>query len=138
MRASWAVIIAFAVAPIYSQNTPSRVSLASADAVVVGTLHRDFKFPWFDGWNERGHIEVERVLKGVIKPGTPLSFAWERDFRPGWCLTRPDWRGAVGKRGIWVLHRNGIQYRAHDPFTGFLESGEISRHEVLHPLASRN
>jgi hypothetical protein len=24
------------------------------DVVVIGTLYSDFKFPWFDGWNERG------------------------------------------------------------------------------------
>ena len=87
--------------------------------VVVGTLQDDFRFPWFDGWNERGHIIVEQVLKGSLKPGTHLSFAWEWDFRQGWCLTRPDWRGAVGKRGIWFLRRDGNRYRAPELFSGF-------------------
>jgi hypothetical protein len=90
-----------------------------ADAVVVGTLYRDFSFPWFDGWNERGHIVVEQVLKGTVKVGSNLSFAWERDFWQGWCLTRRDWRPAIGKRGIWLITRDGDRYRALDLFSGF-------------------
>jgi hypothetical protein len=95
--------------------------LARADVIVVGVLRRDFLFPWIDGWNERGHISVERVLKGNIGKAPNLLFAWERDFRQGWCLTRPDWRGAVGKRGIWLLVQKGNQYRADDPFFGYLD-----------------
>jgi len=96
-------------------------SLAKVDVVVVGKLYSDFKFPWFDGWNERGHIQVDRVLKGDIGNVDSLPFAWERDFRQGWCLTRPDWRGAVGKPGIWLLNRDGSRYRAADLFIGHLD-----------------
>jgi hypothetical protein len=95
--------------------------LAKVDVVVVGELHGDFKFPWFDGWNERGHIQVDRVLKGDIGNVHSLPFAWERDFHQGWCLTRPEWRGAVGKPGIWLLSRDGNRYRAPDLFIGFLD-----------------
>ena len=96
-------------------------SLAKVDVVLVGKLYGDFKFPWFDGWNERGHIQVDRVLKGDIGNVRSLPFAWERDFHPGWCLTRPDWRSAVGKSGIWLLRHDGNRYRAPDLFIGFLD-----------------
>src|SRR5579862_9398957 len=95
------------------------VELNHADIVVIGSLREDFKFPWIDGWNERGHIDVERTLKGSTSQ-TKVPFAWERDFRASWCLTRPDWRGAVGVRGIWMLLRDGQHYRA-PLFSGFLD-----------------
>ena len=107
----------------------SLAGLGPADLVIIGTLHQDFKFPWIDGWNERGRIDVERTLKGSSKQGK-LNFAWERDFRAGWCLTRPDWRGAVGRRGIWVLTRDGCRHRSPNLFGGFLDMehlGEISK-----------
>jgi len=121
MHRVWAVLITLAVTPLHPQEGLSPSSLANADAVVVGTLNRDFKFPWLDGWNERGHIQVERVLKGEIGRVRSLPFAWERPFLQGWCLTRPDWRGVVGKRGIWLLRRDGNRYRAPDLFGGFLD-----------------
>jgi hypothetical protein len=96
-------------------------SLKKADVIVIGTLARDYGFPWFDGWNERGHIRVERILKGNISDARVLKFAWERDFQPGWCLTRPDWRGAIGKRGIWLLTKDSHLYRSPDLFGGYLE-----------------
>ena len=115
-----AALIALVVTPLHAQEgCPSCIE--KAEVVVIGTLNRDFKFPWLDGWNERGHIQVERVLKGEIGTVRNLPFAWERDFRPGWCRTRPDWRGVVGKRGIWLLSREGNRYRAHDLFDGFLD-----------------
>jgi hypothetical protein len=90
------------------------------DLVIVGTLRQDFKFPWVDGWNERGHIEVGHTLKGSVQQAT-LPFAWERDFRPMWCLTRPDWRGEIGRPGIWFLTRDGSRYRAPNMFTSFVD-----------------
>jgi hypothetical protein len=107
------------------EDAISSARLQQADAIVVGTLVADYRFPWFDGWNERGHIVVKRVLFGSVKIGSPLPFSWERDFRQGWCLTRPDWRGAVGKRGIWVLSRYGSRYRAPDLFSGFREVSDL-------------
>lgn len=57
-------------------------ALEGADAVVVGTLRHDFRYPWFNGWNERGHIVVEQVLKGRLAASTQVPFRWERHF--GW------------------------------------------------------
>ena len=102
----------------------SRVVLRDADAIVIGTLVADFRFPWIDGWNERGHIVVEQVLSGSVNSST-LPFSWERDFKQGWCLTRPDSRGAIGKRGIWVLTRDGSRYRAPDLLTGFRDVKDL-------------
>jgi hypothetical protein len=110
--------------------------LRSAEAVVVGTLHHEFRFPWFDGWNERGYIAVDRVLKGSVKPGSNLSFAWERGFSQGWCRTRPDWRQAIGKPGIWLLIRDGNRYRAPSLFSGFQEMSQLQR--VLEILSAGN
>ena len=121
MRWALPILLAFAVAPACPQEELTTASLAKSDLIVVGTLYQDFKFPWFDGWNERGHIQVERTLKGDIWNNRAVPFAWERDFRQGWCLTRPDWRGAVGKTGIWLLKKQGDAYRAPDLFGGFLD-----------------
>jgi hypothetical protein len=110
-------------------------ALASAEVVSIGTLHQSVKFPWIDGWNERGYIEVERVLKGAV-PGRRLPFAWERDFLPGWCITRPDWRWAAGRREIWLLTRDGNRYRARDLFDGFLEPDSLT--EVIGLLAGKS
>jgi hypothetical protein len=134
MRWAIPVLLAFAVAPAYPQEILTSVSLTKSDLIVIGTLHQDFKFPWLDGWNERGHIQVARTLKGDIGNDRRLLFAWERDFRQGWCLTRPDWRGAVGKSGIWLLKKQGDSYRAADLFNGFLD---VSRYldEVIGFLA---
>ena len=110
----------------------SPAKLANADLVVVGTLYRDFKFPWLDGWNERGHIEVERVLKGQIGAVRTLGFAWERDFRQGWCMTRPDWRGVIGKRGVWLLKGDGGRDRA-PLFSGFFGPEQLE--EILRLLS---
>lgn len=114
------LIVACTPASCFAQELVSYAGLDRADLVVVGTLHHDFKFPWIDGWNERGHIDIDRILKGSFEQ-TKVPFAWERDFRAGWCLTRPDWRGAVGTRCIWVLTRNGNHYRAPSLFGGFLD-----------------
>ena len=102
-----------------AQDFPTARDVGPPDLIVIGTLYHDFTFPWIDGWNERGHIDVERTLKGSALR-TKLSFAWERDWRTGWCVTRPDWRGEVGKRGIWLLTRDGGRYRAPSLFSGFL------------------
>jgi hypothetical protein len=56
------MIVALAVPPLWSQEGLSGIELSEADIIVVGTLHHDFRFPWLDGWNERGYIQVERVL----------------------------------------------------------------------------
>ena len=125
MRCLAVVMIGLAVA-LYSQEELSSVELSSVDVVVLGTLYRDFKFPWLDGWNERGHIEVERALKGQTGVARTLPFAWERDFRQGWCMTRPDWRGEVGKRGVWLLKRDGSRYRA-PLFSGFLPVDQLDK-----------
>jgi hypothetical protein len=114
------LIITAISASCLAQDSLSVADLRHADLVVIGTLHQDFKFPWINGWNERGHIDVERTLKGSVAQ-RKLPFAWERDFLGGWCLTRPDWRGEVGKRGIWVLTRDGRRYHAPHLFTGFLD-----------------
>ena len=37
-----------------------------------------------------GSAQVERIIKGQIGAVRTLAFAWERDFRQGWCITRPD------------------------------------------------
>jgi hypothetical protein len=128
------ILLAATTIPAGSQERVNPSGLARADLVVVGTLHRDFKFPWLDGWNERGHIQVERVLKGNSQSGQNLPFAWARDFRQGWSLTRPDWRGQAGRRGIWLLSREGGRYRANDLFGGFLGESEYLP-EVLRILA---
>jgi hypothetical protein len=117
-------LFALFVAITPGQERLVSAGLIKADVIAIGILYRDFTFPWIDGWNERGHIRVERVLKGNIGKAPNLQFAWERDFRQGWCLTRPDWRDVVGKRGIWVLLKDGNQYRAHDPLFGHLDPGK--------------
>lgn len=125
----WLVALLFAVACLLNAQdvealTPAR--LAKVDVVVVGKLYGDFRFPWIGGWNERGHVQVDRVLKGDIGDAQSLPFAWERDFYQGWCLTRPDWRAATGKPGIWLL--------SHDVFIGFLDPGK-HLDQVLRVLA---
>ncbi len=118
MRA--AILLLITLSSLCSAQDWVELDLSHADLVVVGTLHRDYKVPWIDGWNERGHIDVERTLKGRM-PESSIAFAWERDFVEGWCITRPDRRGAVGIRGIWVLQREGGRYRAPSLFSGFLD-----------------
>ncbi len=46
-----------------------------------------------------------------------------------WCLTRPDWRGAVGKPGIWLLIKYGDIYRAEDlwQWQGFVDAGHLDQ-----------
>jgi hypothetical protein len=100
--------------------------LRRAEVVVVGVLEHRYTFPWIDGWNERGRIVVEEVLKGDAKVREELPFGWERDFRQGWCLTRADWRGEIGRRGVWVLRREGGRYRA-EMFGGFLPMEYLDR-----------
>jgi hypothetical protein len=139
MLRAFVLFIAGISASCLAQETLSVSDLSRADLVVVGTLRQDFKFPWIDGWNERGHIEVERALKGSTQQ-TKLPFAWERDFKQGWCMTRPDGRGTVGERGIWVLTRAGSRYRATSLFGGFLDLrslGEITKLLAEEGLASR-
>jgi hypothetical protein len=135
MTRALALIIIGISASCYAQEEAPSVIIAElgrADLVIVGTLRQDFKFPWIDGWNERGHIEAERTLKGSAhQPNLP--FAWERDFRAGWCLIRPDWRGAIGQRGIWVLTRDGDRYRAPSLWAGFLDLKRLD--EILKALA---
>jgi len=117
------IVVAAIPASCWAQESLNTAVLSAvfsdADLVVVGTLRQDFKFPWVDGSNERGHVEIERILKGSHAP-VAVSFAWERDFMAGWCLTRPDWRGEVGRRGIWFLVQDGRRYRAN-MFYGFLD-----------------
>jgi hypothetical protein len=50
-------------------------------------------------------------------------------------MTRPDWRGEIGKRGIWLLNRSGARYRANHPFDGFSDEKE-HLHEVDRLLAN--
>ena len=129
MRLVAVILVGLLGTPLYSQEALTSAQFRNADVVLVGTLHRDFKFPWLDGWNERGHIQVERLLKGQPGAVQTVPFAWERDFRQLWCMTRPDWRGVVGRRGIWVLKRDGSRYRA-DLFSGFIgveQLGEVVR-----------
>lgn len=132
-RAALLLVVA-GVLSLYGQETVAAEGVTKADVVVVGTLYHSFRFPWFDGWNERGYIVVDRVLKGTVKVGTNLPFAWERDFRPGWCLTRPDWRAAIGKRGIWLLARDGDRYRAPGVFSGFNKMNTLQ--EILGVLSA--
>jgi len=124
MRWAILVLLVLAITPGYSQEGLSSVSLDKSNVIVLGTLYQDFKFPWWDGWNERGHIQVARTLKGDLGVIRSLPFAWERDFRQGWCMTRPEWRGVVGKTGIWLLKRDGNNYRAPDLFFGFLDASK--------------
>lgn len=51
----------------FGQETVNSADIGRADLVIVGTLRQDFKFPWVDGWNHRGHIDVERRLKGSLE-----------------------------------------------------------------------
>ena len=113
MKRVLALLILIGTSTLSAQETLYPANLAGVDVVVIGTLYSDFKFPWFDGWNERGHIQVEHVLRGEAGAVKSLPFAWERDLVSSWCMTRWDWRGAVGKRGIWLLVRDGKRYRAH-------------------------
>jgi hypothetical protein len=136
MREIVAVLLLLAVAPLYSQESINRGRLAKADTVVVGVLYSTFTFPWLDGWNERGYIQVERVLKGDVGNVRRLPFAWERVFGQTWCLNPPDWRGEIGKRGIWVLTKERNRYRAPDPFGGFLDPANLD--DVVHFLAEHS
>jgi hypothetical protein len=126
----WLVFLLIAGFPALYGQEDSLVGpddLRLADAVVVGTLHHEFVFPWFDGWNERGYIVADQVLRGGVKAGSKLPFAWERDFNPGWCAWRPDWRGAIGKRGIWLLKRDGSRYRSPYLFGGFHQMKDLAK-----------
>ena len=89
----------------------------SADAVVVGTLHGVWSYPWIDGWHERGTITVSETLFGDVKRGDELKFGWEHAFRSD-CL-RPDWTTANGKEGVWILWRGGDLYKSPHLFGGF-------------------
>jgi hypothetical protein len=132
VRALAVAMVGLAITSLYSQGALSSAEHGKAEVVVVGTLYRDFTFPWLDGWNERGHIQIERILKGQIGTVRTLPFAWERDFQPGWCITHPDWRTLVGKRGIWVLKIYGDRYRAQ-LFSGFFRAEQLN--EVLRLLS---
>jgi len=73
---------------------------------------------------------IEMVLRAltIVVAAIP-AFGWERDFMAGWCLTRPDWRGEAGRRGIWFLVQGGRGYRAN-MFYGFLDTtylGEVNK-----------
>jgi hypothetical protein len=130
LAAAFVVLMVPGAFTLHAQED-STGAIRHADVVVVGTLNHRFGFPWFDGWNERGDIAVDRVLKGTAQAGGSLSFAWERDFRQSWCLFRPDWRGAIGERGIWMLTRDGNRYRAPLLF-GFAKLTNLP--EILHAL----
>ena len=122
------------------QDVVSVNDVSRADVIVVGTLDSTFRFPWFDGWNERGKIVVDQVIKGQIKVGASLPFAWERDFRPAWCLTRPDWNGAVGQRGIWLLAKETGQnrYRSLSLFAGLRPTADLPLiNQALHTAAAK-
>ena len=64
----------------------------SADAVVVGTLHGVWSYPWIDGWHERGTITVSETLFGDVKRGDELKFGWEHAFRSDCLRPAPVWR----------------------------------------------
>ena len=48
------------------------------------------------------------------------------DFRQGWCMTRPEWRREVGKRGVWLLTPDGSRYRA-PLFSGFFPVDDLDK-----------
>lgn len=122
MRHAPSVLGAILVAvSLFGQDVVSPNDVARADLIIVGTLNSSFRFPWLDGWNERGNIVVKEVVKGPAKTGDALPFGWERDYGAGGCLTKPDSRGAVGQRGVWLLSKPSGQsrYRSPDLFVGF-------------------
>lgn len=116
----WLLIVTFLALTACAQEN----YLPNATLSVVGTLRQTYSFPWTDGWNERGYIQVERVLHGPAKPGAQLPFAWEHNFGGGSCI-RPDWRGAAGERGLWFLEPDGKRWRAPDWFSGIGDNRKI-------------
>lgn len=133
MRWAIPVLIVMATASAWAQEGLSFAPLARQDLIVVGTSRSDFRFPWLDGWNERGHIEIIRTVKGNIGNTRSVPFSWEKAFRQMWCLTSSEWSGLVGKTGIWLLRKQGATYRA-DMFYGYFKSKYLD--QVVELLAA--
>lgn len=119
----WLRLILFAclTAQLGQAQFDHLVSISSRDLVVVGTLHWAYRFPWLDGWNERGYIQVARVLRGPVQVGDKLPFAWEHPYHYGSCSWILDWTPVVGQSGVWILQREEQHWRAPSLFHGFLK-----------------
>ncbi len=131
---SIAFIIAFSVifvGPSRGEDQFLDSNVQAPPLIVIGTLHRSFRLPWLDGWHEHGYIVVVEALKGNARHSQEIPLRWERDFwHSGWCLWRPDWTGAVGVPGIWLLQGDGKgTWWTASLFNGFLPLDE--RYEVM-------
>jgi hypothetical protein len=72
-----------------------------AHLIVVGALHPDFSFPWFDGWHTTGTIAVDEVLYG-FSPSDPIEyrFVWTCGGLFWW---PPRYTGQLKEKGLWFL-----------------------------------
>jgi hypothetical protein len=88
-----------------------------ASLIVVGTLHPNPTFPWFDGWHFTGTIDVDEVLFG---PRPPAQIDYR--FVCPYALCN-DWRSTTQStasfkaKGIWFLRP--LDGRSWQPSTGF-------------------
>ena len=87
-----------------------------ASLIVVGTLHPQITFPWFDGWHYVGMINVDEVLFGPRPPATlPYRFVCPYGYCQTWWA--PGLPAFYRGKGMWFLRP--IDERSWRPSSGF-------------------
>jgi hypothetical protein len=88
-----------------------------ASLIVIGTLHPNPSFPWFDGWHLTGTIDVDEVLFGP-RPAAHIDYRFVCPYAScgDWRLL-PDFSASFKAKGIWFLRPLGG--RSWQPSTGF-------------------
>jgi len=77
-----------------------------ATLIVVGTLHLDPPFPWFDGWHFTGTIDVEEVLYGEAPTRHRAYRLIEADPKRDWRMFPTAFRyfyQALRTKCLWFL-----------------------------------
>ena len=91
-----------------------------ATLIVVGTMHPDFTFPWFDGWHMTGTIVVDEVLYGR-RPARDIKIKFVcgcgcQSWPP------PRFTGQLTEKGLWFLRpldQQTWQFSIGCPYIGF-------------------
>ena len=86
-----------------------------ATLIVVGTLHPRPVFPWFDGWNLGGTIDVDEVLFGP-RPQGPISYLFVCPYRSCRNWPPPAFTSFFTAKGMWFLRQ--LDEKTWKPSTG--------------------
>jgi hypothetical protein len=134
MRSTIAVLIVAASA-LYGTEKSTIGGLATL--VVVGTLHPNPPFPWFDGWHFTGTIDVEEVLHGSISTKRLayrlIESSPNRDFRMFPTAFRYFYRD-LRTKALWFLNPIDAQTWRPSLYFGCDELSESPYYEqMFHP-----